>query len=123
MNPSAQMPTHHPAWPRRCPKCRKPADGFNVVVPVGEKVDPKTGELRQTAWGLNGVACIKCQVIHLPLVLSEAPSFVDQNYIGTLIYSAPWFRSIQAVVWLKEKMFNKKCCLPPEPESEPKGGA
>lgn len=110
----AGMPAHHPNWPRKCPRCKKPADGFQVVVPTGIK------DGKQTAWGLNGVACIRCQWICVPLVLDEAPDEVDQNYIGRLIYRAPWFRTIKAVQWMKEDTFNKKCCLPPEPEAEVK---
>lgn len=122
MPEAAQMPCHHPAWPRKCSKCKRPADGFNVVIPLGTRLDPKTGEWRRYAWGLGGTACIRCRIVILPLALDEAPSWIDQNRIGELIYSAVWFQGIQKIVWLSEKKYNKRCCLPPEPGSKPAEG-
>lgn len=114
MHAHASLPCHHPKWPRRCPHCNAPADGFNVTVPLRKKWNPETRRMEWWAWCTSGMACLNCLAVIIPNAFSEG---ISEDYVRALIQCDLSLSKIQVV---PKDQFERECCLPAE---APKGAS
>lgn len=119
------LPCHHPKWPRHCPHCDTAALGFNVTVPLEERWDPETKEMRWWAWGASGMACYVCNVVILPDEFTarrsdregEIHTLVSEAYVRELVMRD--VSGIKRIEVVPAAWFEEHCCLPAEGPKDP----
>ncbi len=104
------VPRHHPKWPRRCPKCSIPALGFRVVVPIGRRLDPDSGEMRTWAWSTTVMACERCHKAVLPSPEEGAP--VTEEYLRALMRTDVY--GLHTVNFVSVDLYQSMYCIPAE---------
>ena len=103
------MPCHHPKWPMQCPHCDKPALGFNVSIPLGQRWNPEAKKMGRWAWGTSGMACLDCNIAIIPQTVSEG---ITIEYVRAIVEAdIPGLTDVQFV---PEPWFNEHCRLPAE---------
>ena len=113
MRANAGTPCHHPKWPMQCPRCDKPALGFNVSIPLRQRWDPEAKEMRMWAWGTTGMACFECNTALMPNTFSES---ITQEYVRAIVEA-----DIPGLVWVQfvpTPWFDEHCCFPAEKTEE-----